>query len=116
MDAVKFLRTYRRMCRFYETCKKEGCPMKEVPHCDLHDPELDIEKAVEAAEKWGKEHPEKTMAQDFFEKFPNAPRTVAGFPRLCPSQVGYENPKDDSICNRSVCHKEKCWGRLLEEL
>lgn len=52
MDAVKFLRTYREMCRFYETCRKEGCPMQDVPHCDLHDPELDIEKAVAAAEKW----------------------------------------------------------------
>ena len=60
MDAVKFLRTYKRMCRFYDVCNKPGCPMQDVPHCDLHDPELDIEKAVNAATAFDKEYPEPT--------------------------------------------------------
>lgn len=114
MDAVKFLRTYKRMCKFYEICKKDGCPMKEVSHCDLHDPELDIEKAVAAAEKWDEEHPEKTMAQDFFEKHPNAPRTSTGIPKICPWYCGYAKssacPNDDGMkCG-------KCWNRPLEEV
>ncbi len=115
MDAVKFLQTYKRMCKFYEICKKEGCPMKEVSHCDLHDPELDIEKAVDAAEKWAEEHPKKTMAQDFFDKFPNAPRTGYGLPSVCPYQVGYEK-RSDAICYRSLCKRDKCWNRLLEDV
>lgn len=113
MDAVKFLRTYRRMCRFYETCKKEGCPMKEVPHCDLHDPELDIEKAVEAAEKWGEEHPEKTMGQDFFEKFPNAPKEKGSYPACCPWNCGYQKKQD---CPEEFESCEECWSRPLEDV
>lgn len=115
MDAVKFLRTYREMCRFYETCRKEGCPMQDVPHCDLHDPELDIEKAVAAAEKWGEEHPEKTMAQDFFEKHPNAPSRGSGIPAGCPYQCGYDDGCQKQL-NGSIQNCEECWYRLLEEV
>lgn len=56
------------------------------------------------------------MIQDFFEKFPNAPRTVNGLPFPCPFECGYtknsncpfgrNNPSDD--CS-------ECWFRLLEE-
>ena len=89
--------------------------MQDVNHCDLHDPELDVEKAVAAAEKWDEEHPEKTMAQDFFEKFPNAPRTKMGNPLGCPYHCGYvrEFPR---LCDgtREGCFE--CWNRKLEEV
>lgn len=94
--------------------------MKEVPHCDLHDPELDIEKAVEAAEKWGEEHPEKTMAQDFFEKHPNAPTYIAGIPHICPYYCGYvknkECPEYEDIESSEGSRCIKCWSRPLEDV
>lgn len=116
MDAVKFLRTYKRMCKFYEICKKDGCPMKEVSHCDLHDPELDVEKAVAAAEKWDEEHPEKTMAQDFFEKHSNAPRDENGLPMVCPYYLGYEKQNLKYCAFMGNCERKDCWSRPMEEV
>lgn len=87
--------------------------MKEVSHCDLHDPELDIEKAVEAAEKWDEEHPEKTMAQDFFEKHPNAPKRKGEIPYGCPWTLGYQKEQD---CPEEIMNCVKCWSRPMEEV
>ena len=59
------------------------------------------EKAIELVEKWDKEHPVKTIMEDFFEKYPNAPTSEGGEPKLCPSSIGY-----DSLCDSS-CYN--CW-------
>ena len=59
MDAVKFLREFKRMCSHYN-CK--GCPVQERPLCiggfeDLSQEEQ--ERIVEVVEKWSKENPEE---------------------------------------------------------
>ena len=76
MDAVEFFKERIRMCNSFEGCV--GCPLK--PDCTDADPEL----MVKAVEQWSQSHPRKTMMQDFFEKHPNAPRTVDGLPFPCP--------------------------------
>lgn len=115
MDAVEFIKEYYRICEAHEDCV--DCPfIKEeidIP-CDLIS--KNAEKIVSIVKQWAKEHPRKTMIQDFFEKFPNAPRTVNGLPFPCPFKCGYtknsncpfgrNNPSDD--CS-------ECWFRLLEE-
>lgn len=72
------------------------------------------EEAVKAIERYKEKH-SKTLAQDFFEKFPNAPTTDIGWPTVCPYQVGYENGKD-ALCRKSYCKRESCWGRLIDEI
>ena len=66
MDVIEFLNKHSRMCKYYEG--STGCPIQVF--CFDTDPE----EMVNAVEKWAKEHPQKTIMQDFFEKFPNAPK------------------------------------------
>ena len=112
MEAIEFLKEYQRICRCYHSNKCSGCPL-EVYGCDIeHD---DAQEIVKIVEEWAREHPRKTLMQDFFEKFPNAPRTVDGLPFHCPFECGYfknnncpfgkNNPSDD--CS-------KCWFRSLD--
>lgn len=111
MEAVKFIKEHQRMCD--KTSCHNCLAFDKLDCCDLdtNNPEL----LVQIVEQWSEEHPQKTIMQDFFEKFPNAPRTVDGLPFPCPFECGYSknnncpfgknNPSDD--CS-------KCWFRLLE--
>lgn len=99
-----------------ETC--EDCPAKtDLAFCaaDTIRELLSKVEELEARNKrleeaWSKEHTVKTMAQDFFEKFPNAPKRIDGGPASCPWMCGY--------CEDDCRHFSKCidcWNRPLEE-
>lgn len=117
MDAVKYVKEQYRMCH-----SEYGCE-----HCPLNDskPEFpgdcaswrykNAEKAVELVEKWSAEHPRKTMMQDFFEKFPKAPKNREGAPCDCPYYCGYcrDTCCEDDDGNEMTCLE--CWSRPLEE-
>ena len=112
MDAILFLRTKRRLCEA-TTCsecelflarndKSKGCG-----HFIVNYPE----KAVSIMEEWLKENPVKTIMDDFFEKFPNAPRTKSNLPKCCPYDCGYTAYEE---CYEYGC--EECWSMPLEEI
>lgn len=71
MDAVKFLKTLRRMCNC--ECHKcefgkarsgfETCPVWQRTY---------PEEAVAIAEKWAKDHPIKTRQSEFLKQWPEA--------------------------------------------
>lgn len=105
MDAIEFLKQRHRMCDM-ETC--DSCPASFLDECDCDS--KDIVELVEIVEKWVQEHPQKTMMQDFFEKFPNAPKNDFGSPCLCPSHVGYE----EKSCEATNCNCLKCWSLPFE--
>ena len=52
---------------------------------------------------------EKTILQDFLEKYPNAELNDDGVPKPCPYWLGY---KDMPFCNRIRC--VECWNRPME--
>lgn len=106
MDAVKYLKERSRMCdTFGLSCS--GCPLgNSVEDCDDLQRERP-EKAVEIVEKWSAENPQKTMLQDFLEKYPNARVDSKGRPVSCPVNLGY--PTD---CKSVKC--SDCWNRPLE--
>lgn len=72
MDAVEFIKEYQRMCR--NEC--EECPLnyKTCFYDSIYKNNLPFEEIVKTVEQWSQDHPQKTMMQDFFEKFPNAPK------------------------------------------
>lgn len=114
MDAVEFLKEYQRMCR--KEC--EDCPLnhKVYLYDNIDEDNSPFEEIVEATEQWSQSHPQKTMIQDFFEKFPNAPRTVDGLPFPCPFECGYsKNNKCPFGKNSPSDDCSKCWFRPLEE-
>lgn len=70
------------------------------------------------AEQTMSETKQKTMMEDFFEKFPYAPRDESGSPAPCPSDVynvsdlpcGYDNPRDCRACwSRPVPPQRECY-------
>ena len=80
------IKDLKRMCAAYLDNDCYGCPLDsctEFP-CDLSD------NADEIVDNWVKEHPAKTYMQDFFEKFPNAPKEKNGTPKICIKNI-YNN-------------------------
>lgn len=76
------------------------------------------EKISKEVEKTMPEIKQKTMMEDFFEKFPDAPRDESGSPAPCPSDVynvidlpcGYDNPRDCRACwSRPVPPQRECY-------
>lgn len=108
MDAIKYLQEKARMCDSFEGCadcliiKDNDCSQLEMT-CP--------EKAVAIVEKWAAEHPQKTIFQDFLEKYPNASLTSYGTPHICPCELGYEEKKPE-ICFSRRCID--CWNRPIE--
>lgn len=108
MDAVEFFKERIRMCNSFEGCV--CCPLES--DCTDTDPKL----MVKAVEDWSQTHPQKTMIDDFFEKFPNAPRTEGAPRNICPSDCGYTNePENYSTCDRFNNDCAACWSRPMEE-
>ena len=97
------IKDLKRMCVSHEDC--EGCPF-----CgDCLSPDSFSDNADEIVDKWVKEHPVKTYAMDFFEKFPNAPKDDNGKPKCCCISIYGDKLK----CPDGGC--EECWDREMVE-
>lgn len=106
MDAVKFLKEFKRMCKSYQGCAV--CPLNDTEYCAML-PFYDIgEDIVRIVEQWSKDHPQKTRLQDFWEKYPNANLDEHGFPDFCCAKLGY-------VCNCGETTCEECWNMPVEE-
>lgn len=61
-------------------------------------------------------HPVKTRKEDFFEKFPNAPKDVSGMPIPCVRLCGYIQKQCYADC---YADRERecadCWNKELDE-
>lgn len=64
----------------YHNGTGSGCNSFEYKH---------TEQAITIVQKWAREHPRKTILQDFLEKYPNAPLEIDGTPTFCPKELGY---------------------------
>ena len=109
MDAVKFINETIRMCNFYRGECSKCCSNKSCMFCNLNAEDA-AKKAVAIVEQWSAEHPQKTMLQDFLEKFPNATLHDNGTPYCCPHDLGY---KKRDKCSLDDC--VYCWNRPVEE-
>ncbi len=115
MDAVKY---FKEKARMSQNCNI-GCDncllgtasdLLDVACADFE--QFKPDEAVKIVEEWAKAHPQKTRKQDFFEKYPNAPKDEKGYPkRGCCIYLGYyDNCKPDSI---EGCYD--CWDEPVEE-
>ncbi len=106
------IKDLKRMCKNM-TCK--DCPLNNEKDNDClvclmpsRYPDEDIDAIVD---KWMSEHPIKTYLQDFFEKFPNAPRGAEGSPKICPHQIYPEIAADDRCPEDCL----KCWTQEMKK-
>lgn len=106
MASIKDL---KRMCKSHEGCN--NCPLGQLfidgvaPCTPFEFPD----NAEEVIDKWVAEHPVKTYAMDFFEKFPNASRESDGVPKTCWKHVY----GDGKYCDSTAC--TECWNREMKE-
>ena len=63
--------------------------------------------AVSIVEKWSKEHPRKTRAQDLFEKYPNATKIHYDVPSVGAAALGYRESRKIGF-EETDC--KKCWN------
>lgn len=85
MDAVEFLKAFRRMCNKYNnTCV--DCPFNQQI-CDLFEKNCDHKIMVSIVEKWAKKHPAKTRQSEFLKMFPTAVLIENGALDVCPAAV-----------------------------
>ena len=120
MDCSKtidfFVETHR-LCASRRDCKLgiiDRCPLYEF--CEKGVPTLsrkDIEYAIETLNKWSRENPRKTYAQDFFEKFPKAQSKLDGSPFVCRKRI-YRGarPAFEDCDYTGPC--KNCWNEPME--
>jgi hypothetical protein len=75
----------------------------------------DATKLIETIQKWSDEHPKKTYAQDFFEKFPKAQRNRDGTPFVCRKRIygGIHSATLEDCDYTRACYR--CWNEPLND-
>lgn len=109
MDAVEFLRDFRRMCSSYgPTCT--GCKLAGV-QCIPTENNCDHKEVIRVVEEWAKAHPVKTRLSEFKKLFPNC-RRVQGYPEFC--IIDFDQKQK---CMRSECAacRKAFWLTPIEE-
>lgn len=112
MDAIKFMKEKRRMCKSYPRCT-DACllrkPMYEngitcLGYCFEYP-----EKAVAIVEKWSAEHPVNTRRSEFLKMFPNV-KVSNGVISICPkhidSECGADCKEDCTNCRKNYWFAE----------
>lgn len=121
MEVKEFAKELERMCDTHlEQGKCHDCPLwfkwkdaktgepsREECFAETIEQFSDIVVMAEIVEQWTKERPRKTRKDDFFEKYPNAPKDGDKKPKACAAHCGYTK------CKGEPC--EKCWNEPLEE-
>lgn len=118
---INFLHELKRLCDSRDGCvadaaNKERCPM--FGHCEDAPTKIDIEdttRVIEIMQKWSDEHPKKTYAQDFFEKFPKAQSDSDGTPLfVCRKRIyGGLQPKSEECDYTGACYR--CWNKPMND-
>ena len=104
------IKDLKRMC----SSTKFGCVACPLgvfaePCCPDFFPD-DIDEIVD---KWVFEHPPKTYAQDFFEKFPNAELDSYGAPRACVNAIYGLGDCSKSEISGIICRD--CWNQKMKD-
>lgn len=118
---INFLHELKRLCDSRDRCvanaaNKERCPMFGV--CEDALTRIcaeDVKTAIETVQKWSNEHPKKTYAQDFFEKFPKAQRNWDGTPFVCRKRIygGIHSATLEDCDYTRACYR--CWNEPLND-
>lgn len=118
MDAVKFLKEYKRMCYTVGSCSdckiERFCTYEKgsaVMIVEQNEP-YESEMIVKEVEEWAKEHPAKTRQDEILKMFPKAVVLSNGPLWICPKSVDMDikcTANDDCFTCR-----EKYWLQEVE--
>lgn len=123
MDCSKitnFLAELQRLCDSRDSCTADAVNKEQCPMFGLCEDALiklcveDATKLVEIIQKWSDEHPKKTYAQDFFEKFPKAQSCSDGSPFVCRERIyGGIRSTLENCDYTGACYR--CWNEPLND-
>lgn len=122
MDCSKtlnFLMTQKRLCNSRGDCQElnesDTCPL--YAFCNYSPDNYSVAKvkeAIETMQKWIDEHPGKTYAQDFFEKFPEAKPDAYGVPRICRANCYGGSCQHSAVFGAGPAPCKDCWNEEME--
>ena len=115
MDAVKFIKESKRLCKAQESCGK--CVVKIGGCCltDIFVEENSAEKTVAVVEQWSKDNPVKTRQSEFLKMFPHAQKQ-GGIINICPICIDSDY-NTTSECLKTACDvcRERFWNEEISE-
>lgn len=116
---INFLMAQKRLCSSQGYCqqrnKNDNCPL--YAFCNRSPNNYSVAKvkeAIETTQKWIAEHPEKTYAQDFLEKFPKAKPDANGVPRICRIRCYGGSCQQSAIFGAGQKSCKDCWNEEME--
>lgn len=116
MDVYEFFKEYARMFKTYRKgvtitnmyITVEGVlPLSQEVSFKCSTTKDEIDKIIQ----WSKDNPRKTRLQDFLEKYPNAPKTTDGVPRVCSAAIGY---RDFCSVGYEEINCKRCWDEPID--
>lgn len=116
---INFLMAQKRLCSSQVDCqqrnKNDNCPL--YAFCNRSPNNYSVAKvkeAIEAMQKWIDEHPRKTYARDFFEKFPEAKPDKEGVPRMCRANCYGGSCQYSAVSGAGPAPCKACWNEEME--
>lgn len=114
-ETENYLKEKRRMCETKKYC--DECPFYDVEGMDCFNSSatkpINAKEAIATVQKWSDEHPRKTYAQDFFEKFPKAQSKLDGSPFVCRKRIYCGARPAFKDCDYTGSCKN-CWNEPME--
>ena len=87
MDALEFLKEWKRMCESFGT-SCDGCPLHGGPCTDINSMnDGDLKRILVKVEQWSKKHPRKTRQSVLLEQWPNCMMNKDGVIMMCPRNL-----------------------------
>lgn len=117
---INFFAEAKRLCDSRTGCtadaaNKEQCPLFVFcKHPVITRGAEYAKKLIENLQKRSNEHPKKTYAQDFFEKFPKAQSYSDGSPVMCRKIIyGEIRPPFENCYYTGACYR--CWNEPMND-
>ncbi len=101
------IKDLKRMCKENNDC--DNCPLGAVIKFCI--PEGLFDNIDGIVDKWVAEHPVKTYAMDFFEKFPDARKRADGVTPIVYRRFVYDGNESCEFIGSCI----ECWNREMEE-
>ena len=117
---IDFFSELKRVCDSRTECttdaaNKEQCPLFAFCRRPLVTQRAEeIIRTIESLQKWSNEHPRKTYAQDFFEKFPEAKPDKEGVPRMCRANCYGGSCQYSAVAGAGPAPCKDCWNEEME--
>ena len=111
-EYIEVKESLNRMCDAIQNCS--SCPISSENNgkdltCTTYQRKFP-EKAERKITEWAKEHPIKTILEEFEENYPDAPISMHGIHTcICPRYIGYEDYHH--ICGATSRECLSCWSR-----